>query len=158
MILQDNQRGGAKNLALHLIKDENDHIELHEIRGFASNDLINALNEFHFISKATKAKQFLFSLSLNPLANESVSTAIFEYAIKQMFKECWAIRDSKAAFASALKNRGYTLAKGDRRGLVALDHRCEIFVVAKWSGVQAKDVKAKLGDTENLPTVSNAKT
>lgn len=259
MILKGNQRGGAKNLALHLLKKENDHVEIHELRGFVSNNLVNALNEAYFISKATKAKQFLFSLSLNPPANENVSTKTFENAIeriekklglvnqpraivfhekesrrhahvawsrtfndgqklkavqlshyklklmdisrelyiennwqmpkgmlnaqecnpknfthqqwqqakrigkdpraiKQIFQECWAVSDSKIAFANALKSRGYILAKGDRRGFVALDHRCEIFSVAKWASIRAKEVKEKLGNTENLPTVADAKT
>ena len=231
---------------------------MHEIRGFVSNDLVTALNEAYFISKGTKAKQFLFSLSLNPPPSETVSTETFENAIeriekklglinqpraivfhekenrrhahvawsrtfhdgqklkavqlshyklklmdisrqlyieygwdmpkgmtnaqecnpknfthqqwqqakrigkdprtiKKVFQECWAISDSKAAFANALKSRGYTLAKGDRRGFVALDHRCEIFSVAKWSGVKVKEVKKKLGNTDTLSTVSDTK-
>ncbi len=79
-------------------------------------------------------------------------------AIKQIFQVCWAISDSKAAFDNALKSRGYTLAKGDRRGFVALDHRCEIFSVAKWSCIKVKEAKEKLGNTDNLPNVSVAKT
>ncbi|MFK7828758.1 MAG: hypothetical protein AB8B57_03155 [Congregibacter sp.] len=65
MILHGNQRGGARDLALHLLKDENDHVEVHERRGFVSDNLVSALNEAYAISKGTKAKQFLFSLSLN---------------------------------------------------------------------------------------------
>ena len=38
MILHGNQRGGAKNLALHLLKDENEHVEAHELRGFVALD------------------------------------------------------------------------------------------------------------------------
>lgn len=29
MILNGNQRGGAKDLALHLMKEENEHVEVH---------------------------------------------------------------------------------------------------------------------------------
>ncbi len=47
MILHGNVRGGAKDLALHLMKDENDHVELHDLRGFACGDLMGALNEAH---------------------------------------------------------------------------------------------------------------
>ena len=66
MILVGNQRGGAKDLALHLLKQENEHVEVHEVRGFASHNLTAALNEAYAISRATRCKQFLFSLSLNP--------------------------------------------------------------------------------------------
>lgn len=64
MILQGNQRSGATDLANHLLKDENDHVTVHELRGFVANDLHGALREAHAISKATKAKQFMFSLAL----------------------------------------------------------------------------------------------
>jgi hypothetical protein len=39
VILKGNRRGGAKDLAVHLMKPENDHVELHELRGFVSRNL-----------------------------------------------------------------------------------------------------------------------
>ncbi len=44
MILKGNQRGGAKNLALHLMKEENGHAEIYELRGFAAQNLMGSLN------------------------------------------------------------------------------------------------------------------
>jgi len=87
MILEGNQRGGAKNLALHLMKQENEHVEMHELRGFVAQDLMGALNEAYAISRGTKCKQFLYSLSLNPPLNENVSIADFEAAIDKSEKE-----------------------------------------------------------------------
>jgi len=84
MILVGNQRSGAKNLALHLLKEENEHVEVHEIRSFTSQNLISALNEAYAISRATRCKQYLFSLSLNPPPNENVSIDIFEDAIEKI--------------------------------------------------------------------------
>ncbi|MEM9619367.1 MAG: hypothetical protein AAF936_15540 [Pseudomonadota bacterium] len=81
MILVGSQRGGASNLAAHLLKDENEHVEVHEIRGFASENLKGALNEAYAMSRGTRAKQFLFSLSLNPPPEERVETGVFEDAI-----------------------------------------------------------------------------
>lgn len=66
MILKGNQRGGANNLAIHLLKNENEHVEIHELRGFASDSLVSALNEAYAVSRGTRCKKFLFSLSLNP--------------------------------------------------------------------------------------------
>jgi hypothetical protein len=67
MILKGAQRSGAKQLSAHLLNDrDNDHVELLELRGFVADDLTGALQEAHAVSKATKCKQFLFSLSLNP--------------------------------------------------------------------------------------------
>lgn len=84
MILVGNQRSGAKNLALHLLKEENEHVEVHEIRGFASQNLTAALNEAYAIIPATRCKQYLFSLSLNPPPDEKVSTVDFEDAIERI--------------------------------------------------------------------------
>jgi hypothetical protein len=44
MILKGSQRGGAAQLARHLLKTiENEHVELYEVRGFVSDDLPGAL-------------------------------------------------------------------------------------------------------------------
>ena len=44
MILKASQRGGARQLAAHLLNTEdNEHCELHDIRGFMSADLQGAL-------------------------------------------------------------------------------------------------------------------
>ena len=83
MILVGNQRGGARDLALHLMKDENERVEVHQLRGFVADDLDGAFEEAYAISRGTRCKQFLFSLSLNPPQGEDVSVAAFEAAIDQ---------------------------------------------------------------------------
>lgn len=83
MILKASQRAGAKQLAKHLLRtDENDHIEVHEVRGFMADDLVGALREVYAVSRGTKCKQYLFSVSLNPPKNETATVAAFERAIK----------------------------------------------------------------------------
>ncbi|MCB1479911.1 MAG: relaxase, partial [Rhodobiaceae bacterium] len=60
MILKGSQRGGAAQLAAHLMNDrDNDHVTLHQSRGFIADTLPEALDEAHAISKATKCKQYL---------------------------------------------------------------------------------------------------
>ena len=256
MILQGSQRGGSRDLARHLMKAENEHVEVYELRGFASNDLRSALDEAHAVSKGTRAKQFLFSLSLNPPPSENVDTDQFisaidkcenrlglmgqpraivfhekndrrhchvvwsridaqalkaiplphtrlklqdlsrdlylehgwkmpqgfsnskgrdplnftmaewqqakragknPRAIKTAFQDAWAVSDTGDAFGVALKERGYVLSKGDRRGFVAIDLTCEVYAVPKWTGLKTKDVQARLKDTKNLPSVHEAK-
>lgn len=257
MILKGSQRGGAIQLARHLLNTaENEHVHVHDIRGFMADDLESAFQEAYAISRGTRARQFLFSLSMNPPLQENVPTYTFEMAIeaveqklglngqpravvfhekegrrhahvvwsridteqmkainlphyklklrdlskqlylengwqmprgfmdsrerdpanftlnewqqakrgghdpkalKRMFQECWAIADSRQAFAKALKERGYTLARGDRRGHVAVDFRGEVYAIAKYVGVRAKEVKARLGDAADLMSVDQAK-
>jgi hypothetical protein len=255
VILVGNSRGGAKGLALHLMKEENDHVELHELRGFASDNLMGALNETYAISRGTKCKQFLYSLSLNPPQLENVRVEDFETAIEQAetklgltdqpraivfhekegrrhahvvwsridaqqmkavqmsfdhrklntlsrelylehgwkmplglinshernpknftlaewqqakrigqdpreiktsIQDAWAISDTKAAFIHALEERGYKIARGDRRGFVAVDTYGEVYAIARQIGVKTKDVRARLGDAKALPSVKEA--
>lgn len=81
MILKGSQRAGANQLAAHLLNErDNEHVRVHELRGFAADDLHGALNEAHAISRGTKCKQFMFSLSLNPPKGAVVGEADFERA------------------------------------------------------------------------------
>ncbi len=67
--------------------------------------------------------------------------------IMAVFQECWSLSDTQSAFITALKEHGYVLARGDRRGFVAVDHRGEVFSVSKkWIGINAKEVRSKLID------------
>lgn len=256
MILVGNQRGGAYDLAAHLMKPENDHVEIHELRGFMSEDLHGAFQETYAISKATKCTQYLFSLSLNPPQEAKVSVQDFEnaidrvetdlgltgqpraivfhekegrrhahavwsridpvelkakqlsfsknkmqevsrdlylehgwkmpcglshsgeadprnytleqwqqakrqdkdpVAIKTAIQDAWAISDSKASFTHALQERGYYLARGDRRGFLAVDHEGTPYSLSKWSDVKPKNLKARLGETTTLPNLEETK-
>ncbi len=122
MILVGNQRGGAKNLALHLMKDENEHIEVHELRGFASENLMAALNEAYAMSRATKCRQYLFSLSLNPPPGENVETSVFEDAIER-----------------AEKRLGLT---GQPRAIIFHEKHGRRHAHAVWSRIDAEKMKA----------------
>lgn len=83
MILKASQRGGAKQLGLHLLKtEENEHVEIHEISGFIADDLMGAMKETYALSLGTRCRQPLFSVSLNPPASESVRVEVFEHACK----------------------------------------------------------------------------
>lgn len=257
MILKGSQRAGARQLALHLLNaEDNEHVEVHELRGFSGNDLASALKEAQAVAKGTQAKQFLFSLSLNPPRDEKVPIQDFEAAIekierklgledqpravifhekdgrrhahvvwsridtdemkainlphfklklrdisrelylehgwelpkglrnkedrdpanydhdqyqqakraghdpkalKALFQKCWSASDSRDAFSNALSEQGFILAKGDRRGFVAVDHHGEVYAVAKLIGVRTAELKRKLGDAKKLPTLAEAK-
>lgn len=255
MILVGNQRGGAKNLALHLLKDENERVDVHQIRGFASDDLQAAFQESYAMSRATKCKQHLFSLSLNPPHEANLSAQDFEDTVdraekqlglegqpraivfhtkdgrthahavwsrinvdemravqlsftrrkmqdlsrdlyrehgwqmphgfvrheerdprnftlaewqqckragrdpkktKEIFQDAWAISDSKAAFANALEAHGFILARGDRRGHIAVDHNGEAYAVSRYTGLKARQVRDRLGSPDNLPDKAKA--
>lgn len=257
MILKASQRGGGMALARHLMNEvDNDHVELHELRGFVADDLPGALKEAHAISLGTRCRQFLFSLSLNPPPKAQVPIEAFEAAIadiearlglsgqpraivfhekegrrhahcvwsridaarmrsinlphfelklmdkarelfrehgwrmppglqkkagrdplsyaraegqqakrakadpkalKGLFLRCWERSDSRPALSVALLEHGLVLARGDRRGFVAVDSQGEVYALSRWLGVKAKEVRARLGDDRDLPTVETAK-
>ncbi len=85
MILKASQRGGGKQLGLHLMNaHDNEHVEVHEVRSFVSSDVTGSFKEAYAISKATQCKQFLFSVSLNPPDHANVDIASFESAIDRI--------------------------------------------------------------------------
>ncbi|WP_237072602.1 relaxase/mobilization nuclease domain-containing protein [Pseudaestuariivita rosea] len=74
--------------------------------------------------------------------------------IKQLFRKAWDRSDSLKGLQNALEERGYFLAKGDRRGFVALDIQCTVYSLPRWTGLKAKEVKERLGSPDQLPSVS----
>lgn len=254
MILKASERKNAAELARHLLNDrDNDHVELHQVRGFLSDDLAGALMEADAISQGTRCKNFLFSLSLNPPERESVSVEVFEAAVelaeqrlgldgqprailfhekdgrrhahaiwsridadsmtarnlpfykqrltelsrelylehgwqmprglldralrnpldfsraewqqakraqvdprllKAGFQDCWKRSDNAESLQAALEEKGYFLAHGDRRSVIAVDWRGEVYALSRYCGVKAKDVAARLGEAAPLPSVT----
>lgn len=77
--------------------------------------------------------------------------------VKQIFQSAWVKSDSMPAFKAALEEHGYWLARGDRRGFVAMDINGEVFSVARWTGVKTKEVNQRLGDPEKLPSVEQVR-
>ncbi len=245
-------------MSLHLLNvEQNEHVNVHEVRGFMAEDVLGALNEAYALSKGTKCKQFMNSLSLNPPQTEYVDIETFETTldriekklglegqprivvlhekegrrhahavwsrinidkmkainiaftkrklneiakslylehgwkmpkgfrdknlknplnytraewqqaarigrkpseIKRDLQESWAISDSKKSFDHALQEKGYYLARGDRRGYVAVDLHGEFYSLTRQLGQKAKALEARLGLTENLPSVTEVKT
>ncbi|ODT48580.1 relaxase [Devosia sp. 63-57] len=257
MILKASQRGGGQDLAAHLMKiDDNEHLSVHDLRGFASTDLHGAFREAEAISKGTKCRQYLFSLSLSPPADARVSVDEFEKAIgriekdldlegqpraivfhekegrrhahavwsridaetmtaKQMsffkqklmgvsrelylehgwklprgleraserdptnfnlaewqqakrqgidprwlkstLQDCWQRSDNTASFERSLLERGFFLAKGDKRSFVALDHQGEVWSLPRMLDLKTKEVRERLGDGDALKSVDETK-
>lgn len=85
MILKAKERGDAAQLAHYLLDQrDNDHVELHEVRGFVSDDLIDAFGEAHAIAQGTRCDNYMFSMSFNPPEGENVTVEAFEEAIDQV--------------------------------------------------------------------------
>jgi hypothetical protein len=257
MILKGSQRGTGQNLAAHLLKTEdNEHVLVHELRGFAADDLHGAFKEIEAISRGTKCVQYLFSLSLNPPEDAQISVADFQSAIerveqklglegqpravvfhekesrrhahcvwsridaetmkarplpfykqklttlarelyldhgwsmprgldnpgernptnfslaewqqakrqgvdprwlKQAMQDCWKRADDLKSFQQSLQDRGFFLARGDRRGFVVMDHQGEVWSLPRMLDLKTKEVRARLGDGENLHSVEDTK-
>lgn len=76
--------------------------------------------------------------------------------IKTEIQDAYAISGDTPSFANALSDRGYILAKGDRRGHVAVSHDGQVFSIARYVGKKAKQVRAKFGNPSALPSVEEA--
>lgn len=77
--------------------------------------------------------------------------------LKSAVQDCWKRADSVSAFASALEERGLFLARGDRRGFVAITIDGDVFALSRLIDGKAKDVAARLGDPARLPSVDEAR-
>ncbi|MGH1353575.1 MAG: relaxase/mobilization nuclease domain-containing protein [Thalassovita sp.] len=85
MILEGNERAFRAELARHFLNPrDNDHVTIHAVEGFMTEDLAGAFVEAEAIVSGTKCKKYMFSLSLNPPPQETVSTQAFEAAIKDV--------------------------------------------------------------------------
>ena len=123
MILKGSQRGGAKQLAAHLLKaEENEQVEVYELDGFIADNLHDALQEIYAVSRGTRCQQFMFSVSLNPPQTESVPIEYFEKAIKDIEQ-----------------NLGL---KGQPRAVVFHEKEGRRHCHAVWSRIDTEDMKA----------------
>ncbi|MCH9806699.1 MAG: relaxase/mobilization nuclease domain-containing protein [Alphaproteobacteria bacterium] len=77
--------------------------------------------------------------------------------IKSLIQDCWNRSDNVKSFRQALEQNGLVLAKGDRRGHVAVDWEGNVYAVSRWAGIRTKAVREMLGQPDNLPTVDEAK-
>jgi len=131
MILKGSQRGGAGQLAQHLLReDENDHVHVQELRGFLASDLTGALAEAHAVSRGTKCKQFLFSMSINPPKDQSAG-----------------LEDILDAVDRAEQQLGL---EGQPRAIVVHEKAGRRHAHVVWSRIDAKEMKAR-----NLPFFKN---
>ena len=125
MILHGNARGGGRDLAIHLMRtDENEHVEVHEVSGFIAEDVPGAFKEIEALSAGTHCRKPLFSLSLSPPKGANVTAAQFEKAI------------SKAEEALGLCGQPRVIVfheKGDHR-----DRHCHVV----WSRIDGEAMKA----------------
>lgn len=77
--------------------------------------------------------------------------------IKQQFLDAWRYSDGSKAFKSALEDRGYYLAQGDRRGFVAVDLHGEVYSIARMVSVKAKELESRLGPPSGLSSVEEVR-
>ncbi len=83
MILKGNQRGGGRQMAAHLLNGEqNEHVTVHQVRGFLASTVSGALEEAYALAKGTQCRKYIYALSLNPPPGENVSVEDFEKALK----------------------------------------------------------------------------
>jgi Relaxase/Mobilisation nuclease domain len=110
VIIKGNQRGGARALAAHISNTrDNDHVELHELRGFASTDLLGALLEIETAAAGTRCTQPFFSVSINPPPGYPATLAQHEMAADAIEAKNPGLAGQPRAFLSHEKNgRGHS--------------------------------------------------
>lgn len=87
-------------------------------------------------------------------------SSIDPYDVGEELTTLWQRSDTGQAFATALAEHGYILAKGDRRDFVVVDAAGDDHSLARRiAGAKAKDVRARMKDVDRdaLPTVEEAR-
>ncbi|MEO1721551.1 MAG: AAA family ATPase [Pseudomonadota bacterium] len=74
-------------------------------------------------------------------------------ALKVLFRSCWEASDSRAAFEAALQEQGFLVARGERRGFVAVDANGKVWSLSRWCGVKPAELRARLGHEDCLPAI-----
>jgi hypothetical protein len=81
-------------------------------------------------------------------------------AIREDIRDCWERSDNGKSFEAALAERGYVLARGDKRDFVVVDHAGGDHALGKRiTGATAAETRARLADIDRaqLPSVEAAK-
>jgi hypothetical protein len=81
-------------------------------------------------------------------------------AVRQTIRDCFEHSNNGRSFEAALAERGFILAKGDRRDFVVIDHEGGMHALGKRIlGVTAGQARDRLSDLsrEQLPTVEQAR-
>ncbi len=79
---------------------------------------------------------------------------------KAFIADLWQRTDSGQSFKAALEDKGWLLARGDRRDFVAIDPNGGTHSLARRvDGAKAKDIRERMADidTEGLPSVAEAR-
>jgi hypothetical protein len=87
-------------------------------------------------------------------------TGISPQQAKELMTELWRATDNWQAFQAALEEKGWLLARGDRRVFVAVDPQGGTHSLSRRiEGAKAKDVRERLADLDprSLPSVAEAK-
>lgn len=77
--------------------------------------------------------------------------------VKSLIQDAWQHSDSTSSFEHALNERGFYLARGDKRGFVVLDHHEKIYSLARHGGIKTQELKSRLGSPESLPSVEQVR-
>ncbi len=92
---------------------------------------------------------------------QGARTGVSPKAAREHLTALWQRADNGKAFADALSQSGWILARGDRRDFVAIDQKGGTHSLSRRiEGATAKDVRARLADLDmsRLPSVAEART
>lgn len=82
MIISGGPRCNWRFFAKHLMKtEENERVNIAEIRGLAGETTIDALREMDALARGTRCKNFFYHANINPRDNEELSPEQWDQAV-----------------------------------------------------------------------------
>lgn len=80
------------------------------------------------------------------------------HQVRATIRECWEHSDNGASFRAALAEKDLVLCRGDRRSYIVIDRAGGMHALGKRVlGHTAAEIRSRLSDVENLPTVEQAR-
>ncbi len=245
MVINGHSRSNGAFFSKHLMKEDNERVEVKEIRGLMAQDVKEAFLEMRMIAAGTGAKNYFYHANLNPREDEHLTPEQWTIAVDTLEKKLglegharfivehekngrthqhvifsrvnpdtmttvsdsfnylahtetsreleqlfdheptrvppaperdrfkdwetfraqesgidpkemkaeitalWQQSDSGRAFQAAIEEKGYLLAKGDRRDFILIDQEGDIHSLARRvDSAKAADIRAKMGDLD----------
>lgn len=106
MIINGNSRSNAKFFTKHLLNaEQNERVEVKEIRGFVADNVPDAFKEIEIIGSATRAKNSFYHSNINPDEGEKLTPEQWEQAIDTLERKLGLEGQPRFVIAHEKKDR-----------------------------------------------------
>ncbi|MGB9152144.1 MAG: relaxase/mobilization nuclease domain-containing protein, partial [Alphaproteobacteria bacterium] len=106
MIITGKKRGGPRQMAAYLLdKGENETVTVREVNGFVTKNVKDALAEMWAVADGSKAKDFLYHVSINPRIGATLTQTQWQQAVDTLEKNLNLVGHQRVVIEHIKKGR-----------------------------------------------------